>query len=229
MSEQDFAGAGGTGGEYTGRSPELGNHRVGYVSMREHRSEKGSGNGIIVRVMQAGEERGFRIQLGGKFPQYGIRDVKAVIAAIENTTGSDPRIVAMDYAAMKPYFSDVDRKGWGVGEIEIEVYEADKVNAKTGRPYVNARVFKVGSLGNLGVVLPSRVGAPAPAQATAPAAPVAAAPPPAPSPPPAAQAPAQPPPPPAPVAAPEPWYPLASGDPRGREYRVDGAGAYLFR
>jgi hypothetical protein len=31
------------------------------------------------------------------------------------------------------------------------------------------------------------------------------------------------------VAPPEAWYPLGAGDPRGREYRVDGAGAYLFR
>ncbi len=223
MSESDFQGAGSIGGEYTGRAPELGNHRVKFVSMREHKSQKGSGNGIIVTVLQAGEERGTRIQLGGKFPQYGIRDVKAVIAAIEGKTGSDGTIAALDYAGMKPYFSDVDRKGWGSAEIEIEVFETDKVNPKTGRPYVNMRVFKLGSLANLGVIPASRVGAAVAAPAAAQAAPVALA---------APVAPAAPPPPPAPVVAPAPaeaWYPLTAGDPRGKEYRVDGAGAYLFR
>lgn len=63
------------------RALPFGTHEVTLISAREHRGRQG-GLGVLVDVEMGGKKYGWRIALGGKFPEYGVREVKALAAAV---------------------------------------------------------------------------------------------------------------------------------------------------
>jgi hypothetical protein len=186
-------------------SPDLGPQDVRIDSIRYHRSSFGNLDGVMVEVTDAeGNGRAWRINLGGKFPKFGATDCKRLAAAIRGLAFDDPRAAALAPAEVASMYGPTNPfKG---ARIRIEAFESDKINPKTGRRYVNARV------------LGPATGAPSATHApTAPTAPAAASP-----------APGAPPPPPAPAPAPQGppsgWYAFPAGDPRHGTHYYNAAG-----
>jgi hypothetical protein len=185
-------------------SPDLGPQDATIDSIRFHRSSFGNPDGVMVEITDgAGNGRAWRINLGGKFPKFGAIECKRLAAAIRGLSFDDPRAAALSpeevasmYGPSNPF------KG---AKIRIEPFEADKVNVKTGRPYVNVRC------------LGPATGAPAVTHAPAArSAPVAPSPPSPPAPP---VAPA------APVGPPAGLYAFPAGDPRHGTHYYDASGA----
>lgn len=158
--------------------------RIG--SIRFHHSMMGNPDGVMVEVFTGSDSlRAWRINLGGRFPKYGATDCKRLASAVRGLALDDPRAAGLTAAAVASmYGADQPYKD---AMIRVEAFATEKVNAKTGRPYVNVRVI-------------------GPSAGAAPVAPAAAAPPPTPA------APVTPPP--VPIGPPAGWFEFPAGDPR---------------
>lgn len=163
-----LAGAAGVGLDLRSVPPALGESEVTIESIRYHQGFKGPG--ILIDVLTAaGEARGWRIQLGGQFPHYGIRDAKILLAACEGWGRQDPRAIRADDAALRAMMTDpCPYKG---RKIAISVVEDTKVNRQTGRvnvdpttgrPYVRVYPRALGTAAEPGE---GNATAPAPVQA----------------------------------------------------------------
>lgn len=196
-----LAGAGAVGLDARTPPPPLGDHVAEIVSIRSHNGIAGPGILIDVTTGPAATPGGWRIQLGGKFPAYGIRDAKFLLAACEGWAKDDPRAVWADAPELRAMMADpTPYKGRKIRILVTEDTRPDKttgqvkIDKATGRPYVRVQPF--------------------PLDGAAPLVASPAAPPPAP---PAASGP------------PAGWYAFPPGDPRHgtHYYRADGAIAQI--
>lgn len=113
----------------------LGVHDVTLLSVREHKGEKG-GLGVLVDVELDGRKYGYRIQLGGKFPEYGQRDVKALCAAVLGI--ADPAKAADEITkAVVASILSADQPMRGK-TFRVSVSEDTKLD-KNGKPYLRVR------------------------------------------------------------------------------------------
>lgn len=198
-----------TGFETRLPSPDLGPQDGTIDSIRFHRSSFGNPDGVMVEVQDhAGNGRAWRINLGGKFPKYGAIDCKRLAAAVRGLTFDDPRALALSPAEVASMYGPSNP--FHGARIRFEAFEADKVNAKTGKRYVNVRVLGPAT------GAPAVTHAPAARSAPVAPAPAPAAPPPPPAPP---VAPA------APVGPPAGWYAFPAGDLRHGTHYYDASGA----
>jgi len=200
IPESELGGFGSVG--FDRRLPRLplGLQPVSLVALTYHQGT--GGNGILVSVLLEGREaegpKGWRIQLGGKFPKYGKRDTKEVTAAIEGLPLTDPRAMALDTPdALKIIRNPTAFKG---RRFLVNVTESGRSDVKTGIPYLDHRPMAHES------------GA-APVVATTPTAPAAD---PTPPPPPASAAPAD---------DGGPWFDFKASDPRAGRRQYNRAGA----
>lgn len=146
------------------RLPDLdvGEQDVTISTTYHHKSAIGNPDGVNVEVLDhAGSGRGFRINLGGKFPSYGARDCKRLYCAGMGLDLDGERAAATPAAEVQRLVDGSDPiKG---KKIRVLCREADKVNAKTGRKYRNVTVL--GPATGEAPKLETRTAAPAPAPA----------------------------------------------------------------
>lgn len=181
---------------------DLGRQTITIDSIRYHQSSFGNPDGIMTEgVQDDGSVRAFRINLGGKLPKYGAIDAKRLYTAAKGVRFDDPAAAAITAAeVMSMYAANNPMRG---RRIEIEAFDSDKINPKTGRPYRNVRVIGPGAAGG---APPSAIPSAAPA----------APPPPPPPPAPAAPAPA--------AGPPAGWFEFSPGDPRHATHYYNAAG-----
>ena len=196
-----LAGAGGLSASSRQPPCPIGRSRAKIVAIRAHNgADSGAGPGILVSVDVAGAACGWRIQLGGKWPTYGIKDAKRLWAACNGLSEHDPRVTACDAPELRAM--QADPTPYAGREIMIEVFENTKIDRETGR----VKIDKATGKPYLTVIPSALDGA---AFAPAPAAPPAPAPVPAPA---------------APAGPPAGWFDFPAGDPRCGVSRYNAAG-----
>ena len=135
--------AGAAGVSASSRSPScpLGRSRATIVAIRAHNgADSGAGPGTLVDVEIDGNPCGWRIQLGGKWPKYGIKDMKRLLAACMNLSEHDPRITAADAPELRAM--QADPTPYAGREIMVDVFENLKPEATTGRPKIDKATGK---------------------------------------------------------------------------------------
>lgn len=139
-----LAGAGGVGLEARSAPCPLGDHEAEIVSIRQHNGI--AGPGILIDVEIAGKPCGWRIQLGGRYPQYGIRDAKILHAAVNGWATDDPRAIAADTPQLRHMMAEpCPFKGARIRVAVTQNVKPDrmtgqvKVDPQTGAPYLNVR------------------------------------------------------------------------------------------
>src|SRR5687768_6738746 len=142
-------------------APPLGSHEATLVSVREHQSTRGAGIGLLVEVEIDGVPYAWRINLGGKFPEYGQRDAKQLCAALLGIEDPARAATEVTKAVTTSILSD-DQPCKG-NKFQITVFESKNVNPKNGEPYrtVRCRALSTGEASGV-VALPPAPPAPPP-------------------------------------------------------------------
>lgn len=142
-------------------SPPLGSHEITLESMRYHQGL--GGNGVKVGYTMAdGSIRGHYISLK-KDPRYainyGVRDTKIAIGALQGWTETDERTKAIDNAEIQRWLGPTQPGAGKRARIDVTQGKADPKHP--GEHFVNVRLAPAGGA----VASPAPTPAPAPAAA----------------------------------------------------------------
>lgn len=138
---QDFAGAAGVDTNQRTTAPEFGSHPVCEMISMRHVNQM-AGPAVLFTYNIEGRVRGHRTSLKkipGYAVNYGVRDVKIAIGALNGWGAEDPRTKAIDEATIRRY---VGPENEGAGKLFTMEARQGKANPKRpGEFYVNADLY----------------------------------------------------------------------------------------